>query len=587
MALDVQVIANKWLAAFSEALVNSDAATFSNLILPNGWLRDVLVLTWNYRSLSGREKILQYVSAHISRASITDVKLNESTHLAPKVLEVPQLGATGAEFAFTFECDRGHGRAYVRLLPDEDGAYRALTVMLELADLSGHEELSTLPLRDDLTGIPGRDMQREFAEWVRQVETNPYVLIVGAGQTGLQVAARFKQMNLPTLVIESNARVGDNWRKRYPSLTLHSPKGHACTLYQPYPSNWPDFTPRDKVADWLEQYSVTQDLVVWTSTEMVPRPAYDAATKLWDVTVVREGRQIKLRPGHIVIATGTLGKPYVPDLPSADKFRGDTLHSTGYNGGAAFAGKRVVVVGAGNSSIDICQDLVLHDAESVTMIQRSPTAIVSRDWASGYLRASFPDDVPTPVSDLKSGSFPIGLVKEVSKATIQAVWDANKEVHDKLRKGGVKITLGDENQGLHVLGLMRLGGYWLDKGGADLIADGKIIVKSGVSPRSFTEQGLLMSDGSEIIADVVVFATGYIKMREVNTELLGEQVMSRVGQVFGLDDECEAYGSFRPCGHPGLWFAAASDFFTALQIKAMQLGILKGENDDDDLSVLP
>ena len=203
---------------------------------------------------------------------------------------------------------------------------------------------------------------------------------------------------------------------------------------------------------------MTQDLVLWASTEMVPRPAYDAATKLWDVTVVREGRQIKLRPGHIVIATGTLGKPYVPDLPSADKFRGDTLHSTGYNGGAAFAGKRVVVVGAGNSSIDICQDLVLHDAESVTMIQRSPTAIVSRDWASGYLRASFPDDVPTPVSDLKSGSFPIGLVKEVSKATIQAVWDANKEVHDKLRRGGVKITLGDENQGLHVLGLMRLGG---------------------------------------------------------------------------------------------------------------------------------
>lgn len=41
-------------------------------------------------------------------------------------------------------------------------------------------------------------------------------------------------------------------------------------------------------------------------------------------------------------------------------------------------------------------------------------------------------------------------------------------------------------------------------------------------------------------------------MREVNTELLGEQVMSRVGQVFGLDDECEAYGSFRPCGHPGV-----------------------------------
>ncbi|KAI0327781.1 FAD/NAD(P)-binding domain-containing protein [Cubamyces sp. BRFM 1775] len=525
MELDVQTIANEWLTSFGEAATKNDAAALSNLMLPNGWLRDVLIFTWDFRSLGGREKILH-------------------AYLAPRVLQVPQLNVSGVEFAFTFSCDRGPGRAY-------------------LVDLPGYEEVSTLPLRDDLTGIPGRDMEREFKEWVHQVETNPYVLIVGAGQTGLQIAARFKQMNLPSLVIDRHARVGDNWRKRYPSLTLHSPKGHASTLYQPYPTNWPEFTPRDKVADWLEQYSVTQDLVVWTSAELAPRPVYDSVSKQWDVTVIRGGQQVKLRPSHIVIATGTLGKPYVPDLPCADKFRGDTLHSTGYNGGAAFAGKRVVVVGAGNSSIDICQDLVLHDAESVTMIQRSATAVVSRDWASNYLRSSFPDDVPLPVSDFKAASFPMGLIKEVSKATQQAdVWEANKEVHDKLRKAGVRIHLGDQGQGLHALGHMRLGGYWLDKGGADLIADGKIVVKSGVSPESFTEKGLAMSDGSELVADVVILATGFIKMREINVELLGEDVMSHVGEVFGLDDEGEDVGSFRPCGHTGLWFGAASDFFT-------------------------
>ncbi|KAJ6621032.1 hypothetical protein B0H10DRAFT_1790813, partial [Mycena sp. CBHHK59/15] len=97
--------------------------------------------------------------------------------------------------------------------------------------------------------------------------------IVGGGQTGLNVAARFKQMNIPSIVIETNLRIGDNWRKRYPTLTSHT---YAfCSnfliidflpfqlLYQSYPDSWAKYTPRDKLADWLEQYPLLQ-LVVWT-----------------------------------------------------------------------------------------------------------------------------------------------------------------------------------------------------------------------------------------------------------------------------------------------------------------------------------
>ena len=112
----------------------------------------------------------------------------------------------------------------------------------------------------------------------------------------------------------------------------------------------------------------------------------------------------------------------------------------------------------------------------------------------------------------------------------------------------------------------------MDKGGADLIADGRIKVRSGVSPQKFTDRCIVLSDGSELEADVVIFAfvhlpfflgtcvlilgtlhsTGYVNMREVNAELFGEEVIGKTDEVYGLDAEGEIKGSYRPSGHPGV-----------------------------------
>ncbi|KAI0327782.1 FAD/NAD-P-binding domain-containing protein [Cubamyces sp. BRFM 1775] len=580
MNFDPRLVAVGWLDALSTAVeaVNCDA--FARLFLPDGWLRDVLVFTWDIRSLEGTEKITAYLANTLALSAITDVKLDERPFLAPQPRPMAPDQVMGVEVAFTFECANGHGRGHARLKPAEDGKYKAMALMTELSDLRGYEELGTLPLRDDLTGIPGRDMQREFNEWVAHVEDNPYVLIVGGGQTALQVAARFKQMNIPALVVERHAHVGDSWRKRYPSLTLHTVRKHHTLLYQPYPSNWPEFTPRDKMADWLEQYATTQDLVVWTNAELKVKPVYHPETKDWDVTILREGFDVKLRPSHIVLATGTLGEPHIPVVPEVERFQGPIMHSLQYGGGIPYAGKRVVVIGAGNSSIDICQDLALNGAASVTMVQRSSTCVLTREYVCDFLRAAFPEDVPLPVSDLKWGSLPVGLLRKLTIAEQQSAWHANKELHEKLKKAGVRLSMGSEGQGIYLLSLERLGGYWLDKGGADLIADGRIKVRSGVYPQKFTDGGVVLSDGSELPADAVVFATGYVRMREANAEILGSDVMEQVDQVYGLDDEGELNGSYRPCGYPGLWFATG-DFFVsrfmskplAIQIKAIQVGL--------------
>lgn len=232
----------------------------------------------------------------------------------------------------------------------------------------------------------------------------------------------------------------------------------VSVLYQPFPSNWPEFTPRDKLADWLEHYASIEDLVVWTNSELKPRPTYNVEDHRWDVTVLREGVEVKLRPVHIVLATGTLGRPIVPDVPGMEAFQGQVVHSSRFPGGALFAGQHAVVVGAGNSSMDICQDLALRNAVSVTMVQRSTSCVMSLDFIADIFRESYSEDIPLDVADLRFFSIGHGLRKRMAIENQALAWEAHKELHEKLRKGGVSFNLGPEGQGVPILVFERLGG---------------------------------------------------------------------------------------------------------------------------------
>ena len=178
MAHNPHIFSSQWLSQFSSALHDANAKALADLFLPNGWLRDILVFAWDLRALEGPEQIHTYLTSRMIDAQITDIRLNETPDLAPRAYNSAHMSeALGVEFAFTFECARGHGRGYVRLAPDADGVYRASTVLTELSDLRGHEELGILPLRDDITSIPGKDMQKDYADMVRTIEANPHVII--------------------------------------------------------------------------------------------------------------------------------------------------------------------------------------------------------------------------------------------------------------------------------------------------------------------------------------------------------------------------------------------------------------------------
>lgn len=207
---------------------------------------------------------------------------------------------------------------------------------------------------------------------------------VGAGHNGLTVAAQCKAYGLDALVIDKEKRIGDNWRLRYSSLSLHDPVETNHLPFMPFPTTWPQFTPAGKLANWLENYTDALDLDVWTQATTDPaRTKFNATTGNWDVMTLRTlpdgsvGERL-MHVQHVVMATGLSGGSMrmPPPVPGQDTWEGIIVHSSQHPGGASSKGKRVLVVGAATSGHDIAMDLVQHGAET-TMLQRSPTYIMS------------------------------------------------------------------------------------------------------------------------------------------------------------------------------------------------------------------
>ncbi|KAJ6627660.1 FAD/NAD-P-binding domain-containing protein [Mycena sp. CBHHK59/15] len=573
MSVDYTEVVTSWLSHFSAFLKSSDVSRVATCFHEDGFLRDILVFTWSNRTLSGRAKIAAYLHANVSAASVSAVKLDDRPHLTPEY----SVTASGIGSGFTFETAIGPGQGYVYLSPTAAGEWWATSVFMALSEIRGHEETGP---EEGLYGghtLAWSDIARERR---KRIENDPYVLIIGAGQTGLNVGARFKQMNISALIVEKNQRVGDNWRQRYPTLTLHTIKTQHTMLYQQYHRNWPTFTPRDKLAHWLEQYSESDDLVVWTNSRPLPTPTYDATSKRWTVVIDRGGRHVTIHPAHIISAAGTLGAPLCPVIQDPERFKGITLHAGYYQGGAPFAGKRVVVIGAGNSAADICQDVSFHGARSVTMVQRSSTCVVSSANTRIPQERLWPEGVPTEVADFKANAMPLLLVKRILSAHEKEAWEAEKETHKGLREAGLKLNMGPDGSGAYVLMFEKFGGFWIDVGCAKLIRDGRVKIKQGVEAVRFTENSLIFTDGSSLPADVVIYATSYQSIRDNMRALFTDRVIDQTSPLWGIDDEGEIRGCYRSSGHPGLWFAAGnfavSRFYSkqlALEIKAIELGL--------------
>jgi cation diffusion facilitator CzcD-associated flavoprotein CzcO len=578
----VATIAEKWLAQFERALAAPSRARLETLFHADSHWRDVLALTWQIKTVSGADAILRELATHAGRARPTGFRLDPH-RTAPR--NVRRAGTDAIEAIISFETAQGRGSGVLRLSPDaEDGnVFRAWTLLTALDEIKGHEErLGSARPQDkaysrDFRGPNWLDLRKAAAEYA---DREPAALVVGGGQAGLSIAARLTQLGVDTLIVDREARIGDNWRKRYHALVLHNQVHVNHLPYMTFPPNWPTYIPKDKLAAWFEAYVESMELNYWTAAEF-EGGRYDENAKRWSV-VLRgaDGRQREMRPRHVVMASGVSGIPSVPDIPSLRNFRGEVLHSSQYDDGEAWAGKSVLVVGSGNSGHDIAQDL--HSAGAkVTLVQRSSTMIVNVEPSAQLQYALYDEGLPLEDCDLITTSMPLSLVRKSHKALTETARNMDKELLDGLERRGFKLDFGEDGTGWQFKYLTRGGGYYFNVGCSDLIVKAEIGLAQFSDIASFVAAGARMRGGETLPADLIVLATGYKGQEHLVRKLFGDDVAGRVGPIWGFGDGEELRNMFTRTAQPGLWFIAGSfaqcriySKYLALQIRACELGLL-------------
>jgi putative flavoprotein involved in K+ transport len=571
-----------WLADFEAALAARDVDRAAAKFVTDSFWRDLVAFTWNIKTVEGRDGVADMLGARLADTNPSGFRTREAPTQEDDITTA----------FIEFETAAGRGVGHLRLKGD-----LGWTLLTTLQELKGLEEPkgSTRVLG----AVHGSDPDtRSWSEKLHDEQaslgytTQPYTLVVGGGQGGIALGARLRQLGVPAIVVDRYARPGDQWRSRYKSLCLHDPVWYDHLPYLPFPENWPVFAPKDKIGDWLEFYTRVMEVPYWSSTTCLSA-SFDDAKKRWTVEVDRDGERVTLHPTHLVLATGMSGKPNVPTFPGQDVFRGDQHHSSQHPGPDRYIGKRAVVIGSNNSAHDICKALYENGVD-VTMVQRSSTHIVKSaslmDLGLGdlYSERALAAGMTTEKADLTFASLPYRIMHEFQIPIYDAIRQRDKDFYGRLEKAGFRHDWGDDGSGLFMKYLRRGSGYYIDVGAADLVADGSIHLQQGQVER-LTEDSVILTDGAELPADLVVYATGFGSMNGWAADLIGQDVADKVGKVWGLGSnttkdpgpwEGEQRNMWKPTQQENLWFHGGNlhqsrhySLYLALQLKARYEGI--------------
>jgi putative flavoprotein involved in K+ transport len=578
---ELQSHVQAWLDRWNGALAASDAQALAGLLCPDSHWRDALALTWRIGTLSGRAEIVRELHAK-SRAAECGGWV---AHPRFPAIALANLGEEETiRCALRFESKTGPCDAFVRLKrdPAEGGALKVWTVMTALVDIRGHEE-KYKSRRDERASVnrsfQGPNWKDRRAARARYEGRDPAVLVIGGGQAGLTIAANLTQRRIDTLVVEANARLGDNWRKRYKALVLHNQIFNNHMPYMPFPETWPVFIPRDMLADWLEYYAEAMELNVWPGT-VFEQAHYDAPARRWTVTLRRAGKTVTLHPRHIVMATGVSAVPDRSPIAGVEAFAGAVMHTDDYESAEPWRGRRVIVFGAGTSAHDVAQDLCENGAQ-VTMVQRGPTLVQNVTPTAQLPYALYEGDYPVEYCDLAGLGTPWALYKIANRLDNERARELDHDLQEGLIAAGFNLNRGEDGIGWQMMYLTRGGGYYYNVGCSDLIIEGRIRVVQGADVAGFEAGGLRLRDGELLEAGLVISGKGYLGPSAMVEKLFGAEAARKVGPVWGIDPASqELRNMWTPTAQPGLWIHAGSlaqcriySRLLALQIQARELGL--------------
>ncbi|GAA4474889.1 NAD(P)/FAD-dependent oxidoreductase [Rhodococcus olei] len=586
---ELDLVVEKWLDRFEAALTSQDALAIGACFVTDSHWRDVLAFTWNLVQTHGASAIGEGLAKRSGQTGAHHFRLNRRWGGATRATVFTRDVVQGI---FDFDTGVGVGTGVVRLVEDPDSPIGYSAWLLLTSQQTLNAPGVTFPdersERYGFTPSVAGETWLENREYLSRFEDRePQVLVVGAGHAGVSIAARLERMGVDTLVVEKSPRVGDVWRNRYRSLALHNPTGASHFPYIPYPSHWPQYLSKDQVANFIETYAQNMDLKIWTSSEFI-HGTYDEETSTWTATIRRaDGETRTLRPQHIVMAAGVTGKiPNIPDLPGIRDFKGEVIHTSQFDSGEAYQGKKVLVVGAATSAHDAALELHFSGARP-TMLQRGPLTVVRLSTVEKYDFAGLPPQIPMEKLELIDliglSNLVFPLMREEIQRTATKARAEDADLIEGLKSAGMKVYNGEDDGGWKLAAWRTASGYYIDVGASDHVVNGDIAVRQAETMTRFVEDGIELTDGSIEQYDAVILATGYHNIQVDLARMFGDEIGKRLDGIFNLRDKGsgEFSNSWAPTNQPGLWFnvggfpqTRAYSYYLALQIKARVAGLV-------------
>jgi cation diffusion facilitator CzcD-associated flavoprotein CzcO len=310
------------------------------------------------------------------------------------------------------------------------------------------------------------------------MNTTTHTLIIGAGPAGMAVAGRLARLGIPYLLLEKSDRVGYTWHGHYERLCLHTVKEHSNLPHLEFPTHYPTYVPRlDLIAYW-ENYIREMGIQPLFGQEV---QHIRRAGENWETRTATDTFLSK----NVVVATGYNRVPYQPAWPGQEQFRGIFIHSKDYRTAEPFTGKKVLLIGMGNTGSELALDLCEHGALP-TISVRSPVNIILRDVLGRPAQRT-----AIMLSKLPAWAYDF-IAKTVQKRTV-----------GDLSAYGLEPSPYAPSEQLRRFGKVPV----IDIGTVDLIKQRKVLIRPDVE--RFEEHGVVFKNGVSENFDAVIACTGY------------------------------------------------------------------------------